>query len=86
MSNKPVLVNYVKGSSFAIHTPTKAEYDKVSELLGYKWSEQNYSPQNDTCIDCERQSRGFISTYRNQRDYIILDASQFIYDNTELQD
>jgi hypothetical protein len=73
----------LRGTNTAIHCPTQADWDKVSEIAGYKWesaSWHNYS--KDSCIDMQGKAFGKLGSFIRDG-FTIIPAADFIAANAE---
>lgn len=67
-----------KGKKYAIQCKTQEEWDKITELLGYKWNKNNWELQKkESCINISGEGATGKSSYVNAG-YEILQASDFL--------
>ena len=67
-----------KGKKYAIQCKTQEEWDKITELLGYKWNKNNWGLcKEESCINASGEGATQKSSYINAG-YEIIQASDFL--------
>lgn len=67
-----------KGANTSIHCKTQEQWDKITELLGYRWNDGKWSVhKEDSCIKTSCKEYGSASTHISLG-YTIIPASNFI--------
>jgi len=77
----------LRGTNTAVHCPTQEDWDKVSEICGYKWeSNAKWSDCGpDTVISLRSISHGVYDGFFSRNGYTIITAADFIAANTEAE-
>lgn len=71
-------INDYKGANTSIHCKTQEQWDKITELLGYRWNDGKWSVhKEDSCIKTSCKEYGSASTHISFG-YTIIPASNFI--------
>jgi hypothetical protein len=75
----------LRGTKTAVHCPTQADWDKVSEIAGYKWeSNAKWSDCGpDTVISLLSIAHGVYDGFFSRNNFTIIRAADFIAANTE---
>ena len=82
---KSLKIADLRGTNTAIHCPTQADWDKVTEIAGYRWSTANWSDYiTDTCITLDKRTNSDIG-YLKSKGFTIIPAADFIAANTEAE-
>jgi hypothetical protein len=72
----------LRGTNTAIHCPTQEDWDKVSEICGYKWNGKWDDYGLDACITLDKRTYSDIG-YLKSKGFTIIPAADFIAANSE---
>jgi hypothetical protein len=79
---KSLKIADLRGTNTAIHCPTQEDWDKVSEICGYKWNGKWDDYGLDACITLDKRTYSDIG-YLKSKGFTIIPAADFIAANSE---